>query len=297
MLFDGFETRDIDIGGGITIHARTAGRGDPVLLLHGHPQTHAMWHLVAPELAKNYAVVVADLRGYGNSSKPPGAPPHETYSKRAMAADQVALMRALGHDCFAVCGHDRGGRVGHRMALDHPDRVKRLCVLDIVPTHKLFANTDKAFALGYYHWFFLAQPFDLPERMIGADPVYFLDQKLGHWSRSGATFDPRALAEYRRCFSDPATIHASCEDYRAAASIDLEHDAADLAVRLTCPTHVLWGQYGLMHKLFDVSAAWLEMCHSVTGRALPSGHFLAEEAPSETIAEIHAFLAADQESR
>ena len=226
-LLPGFVTADLPGTDGVTIRTSTAGNGPPVLLLHGYPQCHVMWHLVAPKLAEKYTVVLPDLRGYGDSSKPAGDPTHGLYSKRAMAADLVSVMGELGFDQFPVFGHDRGGRVAHRMALDHADKVTHLGVLDIVPTHTLFARTDKVFALGYYHWFFLAQPAPLPEKLIGGDPEYYLSCKMGHWSASDAIFDPAAMAEYKRCFSDPATIHASCEDYRAAITIDLEHDEAD----------------------------------------------------------------------
>lgn len=291
-MFDGFETHDVATPDA-TIHLRIGGSGPPLLLLHGYPQTHAMWHKVAPSLAEDFTVVAADLRGYGDSSKPEGDAEHARYSKRAMAADQVAAMRHLGFERFAVAGHDRGGRVAHRLALDHPDRVTRLAVLDIVATEALFRKTDKAFALGYYHWFFLAQPFDLPEQMIGADPVFFLERKMGHWSATGAVFSDEAMAEYRRCFSDPATIHASCEDYRAAATIDLAHDAADNGRRVAAPTLALWGRDGFMERTYDVLAEWREKCDNVEGRALPSGHFLAEEEPEETTAELRHFFLED----
>lgn len=289
-LLAGFESRDIDGVDGVKIRTRISGDGPPLMLIHGYPQCGVMWHRVAPALADNFTVVIPDLRGYGESSKPKGDSTHSLYSKRAMAADLVAVMSALGHETFSVFGHDRGGRVGHRMALDHPDKIQRLGVLDIVPTHTLFANTDKAFALGYYHWFFLAQPSPLPEKLIGADPSYYLSCKMGHWSADGTVFDAVAMEEYLRCFSDPATIHASCEDYRAAATIDLEHDEADLDQKIQCPTLVLWGEAGLMHKTYDVLATWRDKCEVVSGRALPSGHFLPEEAPEETLREIEAFM-------
>ena len=228
-LFPGFRSACFE-GEGATIACVGGGSGPPLLLLHGYPQTHAMWHRIAPALARRYTVVCADLRGYGDSSKPPTDASHASYAKRAMAADMVAAMRALGHPRFRLVGHDRGGRVAHRLAVDHPDAVEKVAVLDIAPTLAMYEKTDRAFATAYYHWFFLIQPFDLPERMIGADPVAYLRTKIGGWGSGGtAFFDPRALAEYELCFSDPATIHATCEDYRAAASIDLEHDAADRA--------------------------------------------------------------------
>ncbi len=290
-MFEGFSVQDIPGEDDLQIHIRLKkGDGPPLLLLHGYPQTHVIWHKMAPALANNYTVVVADLRGYGDSSKPEGSEGHTNYSKRAMAADMVNVMKTLGYDQFAVVGHDRGGRVAHRMALDHPDAVTHLMVLDIVPTYTLFDQTDKAFAIGYYHWFFLAQPAPLPEKMIDADPVFFLDNKMGHWSAVDAIFDDEAMSEYRRCFSDPRTIHASCEDYRAAATIDLVHDGEDLDRKVTCPTLALWGEQGLMNKSFDVLQTWQERCDNVRGRAIPCGHFLAEEAPDETLNAIYTFL-------
>jgi len=289
-MFDGFETHTVQTSGA-AIRLRKGGRGPPVLLLHGYPQTHAMWHKVAPGLARDFTIVAADLRGYGDSAKPPGGNNHEGYSKRAMAADQVEIMSVLGFDRFAVVGHDRGGRVGHRMALDHPEHVERLAVLDIVPTWKIFAETDKEIATDYYHWFFLIQAYDFPERLIGADPEYYLRTKMGKFSTSSDVFTPDAMAEYLRCFSDPAAIHASCEDYRAAATIDLAHDEADLSRRLECPVLALWGAKGAMEKNYDVLAAWRERALNVSGMAVPSGHYLPEEAPEETEAEIARFLA------
>jgi haloacetate dehalogenase len=249
-----------------------------------------MWHKVAPRLAERFTVVCSDLRGYGDSSKPEGGNGSANYSKRAMAADQVELMRALGFARFRLAGHDRGGRVAHRLSLDHPAAVERIAVLDISPTRTMFRKTDQAFATAYYHWFFLIQPFDLPERLIGADPVYYLRRKMGAWSTGLSHFDPRALGEYERCFNEPATIHATCEDYRAAASIDLMHDAADADKRVACPLLVLWGDKGVVHRMFDPLADWRAVAVDVRGKALPSGHFLAEEAPEETLAELLAFF-------
>ena len=263
-----------------------------MLLLHGYPQTHAMWHLVAPRLAGEFTVVAADLRGYGDSSKPDGGPDHSAYSKRAMAEDQVEVMRALGFESFAVVGHDRGARVGHRMALDHPDRVTKLAVLDIIPTREVFATVGKDLATAYYHWFFLIQPYDLPETLIGADPGYYLRKKLGGWGTSLETFAPEVLAEYERCFRDPRTIHASCEDYRAAASIDLIHDEADAAKgrMVECPLLALWGAAGVMERLHDVEGVWRKYARDVRGRPLDAGHFLAEERPADTARELSSFL-------
>jgi len=274
-------------------HNLGSARGKPpLLLLHGFPQTHAMWHKVAPLLAAHFALVLPDLRGYGDSDKPPSDAAHAAYSKRAMAADSVALMRMLGFDRFAACGHDRGGRVAHRMALDHPQAVERLMLLDISPTLTMYERTDMQFARAYYHWFFLIQPQPLPETLIGADPAFFLRKKLGGWGSHGLdVFDPRALAEYERCISDPATIHAMCEDYRAAASIDLEHDRADAQARIACPLYVLWGESGVVHRLFAPIADWqAKAFRTVTGRSTPGGHYIAEETPELLAAEMLSFF-------
>ncbi|HET9340150.1 MAG TPA: alpha/beta hydrolase [Casimicrobiaceae bacterium] len=295
-LFPGFEPRRIE-GAGATIACVVGGAGPPVLLLHGFPQTRAMWHRVAPALARSRTVVAADLRGYGDSSKPPSDATHAAFSKRAMAADMVAVMRSLGHPRFDLVGHDRGGRVAHRLAADHPQAVRRVAVLDIAPTLAMYEKTDRAFATAYYHWFFLIQPEPLPERMIGADPGAYLRTKIGGWGSAGMSFfDPRALDEYLRCYRDPATIHASCEDYRASASIDLEHDAADRAAgaRLRGPLLVLWGERGVVHRLFDPLAEWRAVADDVSGRSLPCGHYVAEEAPEQTLAELQSFLAQDR---
>lgn len=264
----------------------------PVLLLHGYPQTHAMWHPVAPRLAESFTVVATDLRGYGDSSKPPGGEDHAAYCKRAMAEDQVEVMRALGFDSFAVVGHDRGARVAHRMALDHPNLVTKLAVLDIIPTREVFATVDKDLATAYYHWFFFIQPYDLPETLIGADPGYYLRKKLGGWGTSLEALPPDALAEYERCFNDPRTIHASCEDYRAAASIDLIHDeaAAEKGHMVECPLLALWGARGVMERLYDVEGVWRKYARDVRGKPLDAGHFLAEERPEETARELLGFL-------
>jgi haloacetate dehalogenase len=287
-VFEGFERERVETPGAEIVLVR-GGDGPPVLLMHGYPQTHAMWHLVAPRLAEDFTVVAVDLRGYGDSSKPFGDEDHSTYSKRAMAADQVAAMASLGFDSFAVVGHDRGARVGHRMALDHPDRIARLAVLDIVPTRHIFRTVGKDLATDYYHWFFLIQPYDLPETLIGADPVYYLRKKLGGWGTSLDTFAPEALAEYERCF-DAAMIHASCEDYRAAASIDLVHDEADDGRKVECPLLALWGGRGVMERTYDVEAVWREYALDVRGRPIDAGHFLAEERPDETVQELRDFL-------
>ena len=289
-MFEGFETREVATAE-TTIHIRTGGAGPSLLLLHGYPQTHAMWHRVAPALAERFRVVCPDLRGYGDSGRPAADPEHGVYSKRSTANDMVAVMAALGHERFALAGHDRGGRVGHRMALDHPARVAKLAVLDIVPTRTIFRATNQAIATGYYHWFFLIQPGGLPERLIGADPTFYLHWALGRWGTGLDVFAPEALAEYERCFKDPVTIHASCEDYRAAASIDLAHDEADLDRRIPCPVLALWGRRGLMERHFDVLATWRERADGpVSGRALDCGHFLPEERPQETAAALLEFF-------
>ena len=286
-MFEGFERKTVETSGA-PIHLVRAGEGPPLLLLHGYPQTLAMWHLIAPRLAERFTVIAADLRGYGASGKPEGGPDHAGYSKRAMAQDQVEMMERLGYREFFLAGHDRGGRVGHRMALDHPQRVKKLAVLDIVPTRTMFANVQQYLATVYYHWFFLIQPYDLPERMIGADPEFFLRT---FFSRLGAgALAPEAVAEYVRAFRDPAVVHASCEDYRAAASIDLEHDAADIPAKVTCPLLVLWGAKGRIAQAFDVLATWRERAADVRGRALSCGHYLPEEAPEETLRELVSFF-------
>jgi haloacetate dehalogenase len=273
---------------GAVIHAVSGGQGPPVLLLHGHPQTHVMWHKVAPRLAGEFTLVIADLRGYGDSSKPADGENHSTYSKRAMALDQVEVMLSFGFEKFAVVGHDRGGRVGHRMALDHPDRVTRLAVLDIVPTLTLYNNVSRELATAYYHWFFLIQPAPLPEILIGNSVEAYLRSRFDSLMPNAVTLE--AFAEYLRCFRDPATIHAACEDYRAAASIDLDHDRADLNRKITCPLLALWAERGAMHRMFDVAATWRERAANVQGKPLPGGHFLPEESPEETFSELRAFL-------
>jgi haloacetate dehalogenase len=289
-MFEGFSRERVD-NGEAEISLVRGGSGPPLLLLHGYPQTHVMWHLVAPRLAERFTVVAPDLRGYGDSSKPPSDPEHLAYSKRAMAADQVKLMADLGFERFAVVGHDRGGRVAHRLALDHPDHVTRVAVLDIVPTYAVFRSTNKELAVSTYHWFFLSQPFDLPERLIEGDPSFFLHWHLRAWSGGRDDFfSPQALAEYERCFGNAACIHSTCEDYRAGASIDLEHDQADLDDKLACPLLVLWGE-GRLDRHFDVLALWRERAADVRGRSLPCGHFLAEELPEETASELVSFLA------
>ena len=289
MAFGGFEKRRVDAGE-CEINLVVGGSGPPLLLLHGYPQTHFMWHKVAPGLAERFTVVAADLRGYGDSGRVPDGENHSGYCKRNAARDQVAVMAALGFDQFSLVGHDRGGRVAHRLALDHPERVRRLSVLDIVPTHTVFANANQALATAYYHWFFLIQPEPLPETLIGADPEFYLRSMVGRWGGQAEAFTDEAMAEYVRCFSRPETIHATAEDYRAGASIDLEHDEADFDRRIACPVQALWGANGAMDALFDVLACWRAKAGDVEGRALPCGHFLPEEAPEETAAALLAFL-------
>ena len=286
-MVGGFATDRIDAGE-VRINAAHGGNGPPVLLLHGYPQTHAMWHRVAPLLAERFTVVCPDLRAYGDSDKPPGGGDHRDYSKRRMAADQLEVMRSLGFDRFAVVGHDRGARVALRMALDHPDAVSRLGVLDIVPTRTIYATIDRGRATTVWRYFFLIQPFDLPERLIGSDPGFYLRWTLDEWCGTPGALTDAALAEYRRCF-DEATIHATCEDYRAGASVDLADDEADTAVSVSCPTLVLWSRSGLGAS-YDVAAIWRERTPDMRGRPLDCGHFLAEERSDEVAAELVAFL-------
>lgn len=294
--FSGFEAAWHEFDG-IRIHARTGGTAGapPLLLLHGFPQTHAMWQRVAAHLAPHFQLVLPDLRGYGDSDKPRGAPAHANYSKRTMAADMAALMRSLGHERYAVCGHDRGARVAHRLALDHAEAVTKLALLDIAPTLDMYDATDMRFASAYYHWFHLIQPSPLPETMIGGNPRFYLHWKLGGWGSQGIAFvEPEALAEYERCFCRADTIHAVCEDYRAAAGIDLEHDRASRASgqKIGCDTLLLWGERGVVQALFDPLALWRAQCSAtVSGRALPTGHFLAEELPGETAQALLEFFA------
>jgi haloacetate dehalogenase len=288
-LLDTFDRRTITTP--LTeIAVRVAGSGPGLLLLHGYPQTGVMWHRIAPRLAERFTTVIPDLRGYGASGKPNGEPGGALYSKRVMAVDQVAVMAELGFERFAVVGHDRGARVGHRLTLDHPTAVERLAVLDIVPTRHVFRNADEILARVYFHWFFLSQEFDLPERLIGADPEYFLRWCLRRWSAEETTFHPDAFTEYLHAFVQPDTVHATCEDYRAGAGIDLEHDETDLDQRITCPLLALWGERGFVGRAYDPLAIWQERGTDVRGQAVPGGHFLPEEAPEETLAALLTFL-------
>jgi len=286
-MFEGFEHQQVTTSG-MTINLVKGGNGPGVLVLHSYPQTHAMWHKIAPRLAQDFTVVAPDLRGYGESDKPPGDPEHLTYSKRAMAQDQVEVMQQLGFETFRVVGHDRGARVSHRLALDHPQRVQQLAVLDIIPTHRMFNIVNQAMATATYHWFFLIQPYDLPEQLIGGARERFLRNSFG---RAPEAHTPEALAEYLRCF-DAATIHATCEDYRAGASIDLVHDEADRqqGKRVACPLLALWSAKGYVGRTQDVLRVWHEYATDVRGQALPCGHFLAEEMPDETYTLLRSFL-------
>jgi haloacetate dehalogenase len=285
-MFEGFDAASVDVGE-TSIYVRRGGIGPPLLLLHGHPQTHVMWHRVAPRLARDFTVVAADLRGYGRSGRPPTTADHAPYAKRAMARDQVAVMRSFGFEHFFVAGHDRGGRVAYRLALDHPERVRKLAVLDIVPTADVFRRLDRRLGLAFWHWFFLAQREPLPEQLIGCNPD-------GYYFRGGgAAFHPDALADYVRWVRDPATIHAMCEDYRAGAGLDVEHDEADRGVRrIACPVLALWSSRNALARRHDVLAIWRDWADDVRGRPLDCGHFLAEEAPDETYDELAGFFSA-----
>ncbi len=298
--FDGFEERDFEVNG-VRIHARVPsapkGQRPALLLLHGFPQTHVLWHQVAQQLAQDFYLVMPDLRGYGDSSKPIGLPDHSNYSKRTLAADMVAVMDTLGIARFGVCGHDRGGRVAHRLAVDHPTRVQGLCVIDIAPTLDMYAATDFAYASAYYHWFHLIQPTPLPETMILGAPLPYLHTKLGGWGGTGTAFiEAQAMAEYERCFLLPGTVHSMCEDYRASAGIDLEHDRASRALpgdagRIACNTLVLWGERGVVNRLFDPMALWQAQCAAtVSGKAVAAGHFIPEELPDVTARYLKEFF-------
>ncbi|WP_066332990.1 alpha/beta fold hydrolase [Azohydromonas lata] len=298
-LFPGFQARDVETDAGMTIHALTGGEGPPLLLLHGHPQTHAIWHRVAPALAQRFTLVLADLRGYGDSCKPAGDADHGNYAKRVMARDVLRLMQALGHDRFAVLAHDRGARVAHRLAADHPQAVSRLALLDIAPTLAMYEQTSETFARAYWHWFFLIQPAPLPERLIEADPTAYLRDVMGRRSAGLAPFDPRALAEYARCLALPGAAHGLCEDYRAAAGIDLAHDRADRDAgrRLPMPLLALWGEQGVVHRCFQPLAEWRRVAADVRGQPLPCGHYIPEEAPEALLAHALPFLSEPSEDR
>ena len=286
-MFDGFSHKQIKTQE-MVINLVQSGSGDPILLLHGYPQTHVCWHRVAPILAERFTVVCTDLRGYGDSGKPPSDAEHLAYSKRAMAGDQVEAMQSLGFREFAVVGHDRGARVAHRMALDYAEKITKLALLDIVPTSWAFANVDKEMATAAFNWFFSIQPDDLPERFIGAEPVFYVQWLLDHWSNTKGALAEEAVAEYLRCF-DAATIRATNEEFRAAATIDLLHDEADREKKISCPTLVLWSATSMWAE-YDILEIWKSRVEDVQGTALDCGHFLPEEDPQRTAAELIRFL-------
>ena len=288
-MFEGFDRQQIQTSD-TTINLVKGGSGPPLLLLHGYPQTHVMWHKIAPLLARDFTVVVPDLRGYGDSGKPHGDPEHLNYSKRAMAQDQVEVMQELGFESFMLVGHDRGARVSHRLTKDHPQRVQKLAVLDIIPTHRMFQIVNKEMATNTYHWFFLIQPYDFPERVIGAAAEYFIRVRFERVKDADKVFAPDAVAEYVRCFCDPAAIHATCEDYRAGASIDLVHDETDFDQKVGCPVLALWSSTGYVGRTQDVLQVWGEYATDVRGNSLSCGHYLAEESPDETYVALKTFL-------
>ncbi len=287
-MFEGFETKRIHVNE-TEINLKTAGKGPPLLLVHGYPQTHVMWHKVAPALAEKFTVVCPDVRGYGDSGKPDSDESHDAYAKRPMAQDLADVMTGLGHATFFVAGHDRGARVSYRLALDHQARVSKLAVLDIVPTIEQYERMRVGGAQASYHWYFLAQPAPLPETLIGNDPEFFLRHSLSSWAKTPGCFEDAAMAAYIRCFSNPATIHATCEDYRAGYAIDRKLDAADREAgrKITCPVLALWGDRGRPDKPVSVLDIWRDWATDVRGQGVPGGHFLPEEAPAET---LDAFL-------
>jgi haloacetate dehalogenase len=294
MPFGDYEAFRVDASG-VDIVGMKRGDGPPLLLLHGHPQTHEIWHRCADELARHFTVIATDLRGYGASGKPASDAHHMPYSKRAMAADQLAVMRHFGFERFLVCAHDRGARVAHRLVMDHPDAVDRLMLLDIAPTLAMYEATDRAFATAYFHWFFLIQPAPLPEELIEANPRAYVDRVMGNRHAGLAPFAPHALQAYRDALAAPGTIHAICEDYRASASIDLEHDREDIerGRKIACPLRVLWGEQGVIERCFDALAEWRKVARDVSGRALPCGHYIPEERPDELLNEMLSFFKGD----
>ena len=290
-MFAGFTHKRLRANG-VEINTLFKGSGPPLLLLHGYPQSHLIWHRTAPELAKHYTVVVTDLRGYGESEKLVGLEDHSNYSKREMARDQVEVMRQLGFNSFYLCGHDRGARVSHRLAVDHPAAVKRVMLLDISPTLAMYEQTTMDFARAYWWWFFLIQPAPFPESMIAAAPETYLQKKIG-WGYAGmSAFTAETYAAYLSYVSDPATMHAMCEDYRAAASIDLEHDRADRTAgkKITCPVSVIWGEHGVVNRCFKPIEDWQRVANDVRGRTLPCGHYIPEEVPEALLAEMTEFF-------
>jgi haloacetate dehalogenase len=291
-LFPGFRELNIDTAPGVSIHTIIGGAGAPLVLLHGHPQTLAIWHKVAPALCERFTVVACDLRGYGDSSRPDSDDTHFAYSKRAMATDVLRVMQSLGFPQFSVLAHDRGARVAHRLAVDFPDAVRRMVLLDIAPTLAMYTGTTEAFARLYWHWFFLIQPAPLPERLIMADPGAYIRDVMGGRNGSLAAFDQRALDEYARCLALPGAAHGLCEEYRAAATVDLEHDRGDLAHgrKMGVPTQVLWGERGVVHRCFKPLDEWRKVALNVSGHALPCGHYVPEEAPEALLAAALPFL-------
>jgi len=294
VTFPEFQNRQIQlevVDGVIEVSCLLGGNGPPLLLLHGFPQTKAIWHRIAPQLAKFYTVIVPDLRGYGKSSKPQSSPDHKTYSKKVMAGDQHALMKALGFEQFYVLGHDRGARVAHRLAVDYPQNVLKLMLLDISPTLTMYSQTTMSFAKGYWHWFFLTQAYPIPETMIGADPEFWLKNHMGRHAGTGI-FTPECWQEYLEGVSDPACLHAMCEDYRAAASIDLMDDQGDRnrQHQLAMPVHILWGEHGLINQCFNPLKDWAEVAQTVSGHAVPSGHYIPEEIPDVLLLEAKEFF-------
>ncbi len=292
--FPNFRREFIDVGGDIKIHTVIGGSGkEAVLLLHGHPETYLIWRFIAPKLAENYTVVMTDLRGYGESSKPVGDENHENYSKRTMALDNVAVMKALGFDKFHLVGHDRGARVCHRFALDHKDKVMTLCMMDILPTDDMYADTNETFAEKYWHWFFYIQPKPFPEKLLSQDPAFFIDfnlnKKIGPSAK--ANFPRDIMEEYTRHFADPRTIHGICEDYRASVTIDREHNKVDGKAKLDMPTLIMWGENGVVGKLWDVESGWADIVTNMTAYGVAScGHFVPEEQPQDVLAELAKFL-------
>ncbi len=293
-MFEGFTRTEIKTSGAriVTVYG---GNGPPLLLMHGNPFSHLSWHKFAPRLAEQFTVVATDLRGYGDSEKVPGGADHSNYSFRAMAGDQIEVMAALGHERFYAAGHDRGARVLHRMCLDHPHKVVRAAILDIIPQHHLLNNVTRAWGTFSWHWFFMIQPYDFPERLMSADPDYFIEKKLAKTAQGLSFFDPRALAEYKRYFRNPATVHAMCEDYRATHGVDLDMDTKDFEAgrKIACPVLLLWGATGGVGRNHDAEQIWRRYASDICGaKALPCGHYLSEEAPEETYTELRDFFAA-----